>query len=102
MAAALFVGAQTVGDTALLSPLDKVVHFVYFATMAVLMALALGRRWLWVVLLVVPAVGAVDEWHQLTIIGRDASVWDWLADVAGVSVGVAGCWRMIWVKERAA
>jgi len=57
--------------------------------MAVLLLHALGLRWLWVALLVVPVVGFFDEWHQVYVVGRDASVWDWFADVLGTMVFIA-------------
>lgn len=39
------------------------------------------------------AYGAADEWHQSFVAGRDASVLDWAADVAGVAAG-------IWIASR--
>ena len=32
--------------------------------------------------------GALDEWHQGFVPGRDASVGDWVADSAGVILGL--------------
>ena len=32
--------------------------------------------------------GALDEWHQSFVPGRDASVGDWVADSAGVILGL--------------
>lgn len=39
------------------------------------------------VLLMGVAYGAVDEWHQSFVPGRDSSVGDWVADSAGVVLG---------------
>lgn len=39
--------------------------------------------------------GAVDEFHQSFVPGRDASELDWLVDVAG-SLGGAGIWIAKW------
>ncbi len=36
--------------------------------------------------------GVTDEVHQAFVPLREASVWDWLADTVGATVGVAG-WR---------
>jgi len=36
--------------------------------------------------------GISDEWHQSFIIGRDASVLDWLADCVGALIALA-CYR---------
>ena len=49
MAVALFAGAETVVEVPLFPPqFDKVAHFTYYGTMAVLLAHAVGIRWLWV------------------------------------------------------
>lgn len=39
------------------------------------------------------AYGAADEWHQSFVVGRDASLLDWGADVVGVAAG-------IWIASR--
>lgn len=89
MAATAFLGAQTAAEVALFAPpFDKAVHFIYYGLMAGLLAHAVGRRWLWVPLILVPAIGAADEWNQSMIAGRDASFWDWLADAAGTAAVV--------------
>ena len=84
MAATIFVGAEEVAKMPLFPPpYDKLAHFTYYGGMAALLLHALGLRWLWVPLLLVPVVGFFDEWNQVYIAGRDASVWDWVADVLG-------------------
>jgi VanZ family protein len=84
MAAVIFVGAEpSAQPLVILPPWDKVVHFFYYGTMAFLLAFAAGRRWLIVPLLLVPVIGALDEWHQAGIPGRDASFFDWVADELG-------------------
>ena len=40
------------------------------------------------------SLGALDEWHQSAVPGRDANVYDWLADAMGVLIG-AGLYRFI-------
>jgi len=95
MAVTLFVGAEEAGKAHLFpAPWDKVVHFCYYGLMAVLLAHGLGRRWFWIAFVIVPVVGALDEWHQFYVPGRDASVFDWLADLAGAGVGVCGYGRV--------
>ena len=74
---------------------DKVVHLAAFAILAVLLAITwqLGAGqiafrhlwWLWVLLVL---YGAIDEWTQAPV-GRQASVWDWLADALGAAIGLA-------------
>jgi VanZ family protein len=100
MAVALFIGAETVAKLPLLpAPFDKVEHFIYFGTMAALLAHGVGLRWLIVPLILVPVIGAADEWHQSFIAGRDASGWDWLADEVGTVFAVFLYWK--WRKSRA-
>ena len=92
MAATLFVGAEEIGKVNLVpAPFDKAEHFVYFGIMAMLLCVGLGFRWLWAVLLAVPLVGALDEWHQYYVPGRDSSAVDWIADAAGALVAVFAC-----------
>ncbi len=81
---------------------DKVPHGVVYGGLAWLYLLALASRGhsLWrpigVVLLVL-AIGAVDEVTQL-LVGRSCSLIDWLADVVGISLAgvVWGVW--LWVS----
>lgn len=89
MAATLFIGAHEIGRLNTVPHLfHKVEHFFYYGAMALLFARGLGPRWFWMALLVVPLIGALDEWHQLYIPGRNGSVYDWLADVFGTVVFV--------------
>ena len=63
--------------------------------MAALSAHAVGARWLILPLVLVPVIGAADEWHQSLIAGRNASIWDWVADGAGsvIAVVLYRTWR---------
>jgi VanZ family protein len=84
MAATLFAGAEEAGKVQLFpAPWDKLVHFLYYGTMAALLSHGVGRRWLWLPLVLVPLAGALDEWHQVYVPGRDASFFDWMADGLG-------------------
>ncbi len=89
MAAVLFVGANEIGRVnALPSLAHKVEHFFYYGAMAVLIAFAVGRQRIWIALLVVPLIGALDEWHQLSVPRRNGSAYDWAVDVLGVIVAL--------------
>jgi VanZ family protein len=89
MAVALFAGAEAAGQVPLFPPpFDKLAHFSYYGLMAALLAHAVGLRWLWLPLVLVPLVGAADEWHQSLTPGRDPSFWDWVADALGTVVFV--------------
>lgn len=73
---------------------DKLVHFVAYAVLAWLLAMAwqasvgrLNARHLKFVWLVVVLYGAVDEMTQ-PLVGRTASLADWLADAAGAALAL--------------
>jgi len=80
---------------------DKLIHFAAYAVLAWLLAMAwqasvgrLNARHLKLVWLAVVFFGAIDEVTQ-PLVGRTASVADWLADAAGAVVGllVFGLWQ---------
>lgn len=94
MATFLFVGAETAADVPLFPPpWDKLAHFTYYGIMAGLLTHGVGLRWLIVPLILVPVIGAVDEWHQFYVPGRDASFFDWMADALGTLGFVYAYWR---------
>jgi hypothetical protein len=98
----IFVAADELGATHLFpAPWDKLAHFLYYGAIAGLAAHGLGRRWFWAGLLVVPALGALDEWRQIYIRGRDASVFDWLADLLGTIAFVYLYFRAVVLPARA-
>jgi VanZ family protein len=79
---------------------DKLVHFVEYAVLGALVAVALGGRlsagWIAVALVLCAGYGASDEWHQRFVPGRDASIFDLVADTLGAAAGilaVARPWR---------
>ena len=103
MAAVLFFGAHEIGRINLVPHFfHKVEHFFYFGVMALLLAHGFGRRWWWIALIVVPLVGALDEWHQFYVPGRNSSAWDWMTDVLGSIVAVYAYDRWIRRNEPAA
>jgi VanZ family protein len=76
---------------------DKIEHSLAYFVLSVLLYGALrvnGRKkhLVWIVLLTCTAYGALDEYLQYLLpINRDASVWDWSADVTGTMIGVLIC-----------
>jgi VanZ family protein len=81
------------GTSALLpAGADKLVHGGLYSM------LGLSLAWGWartgfagstVLLLIIGAgYGALDEWHQSFVPGRDANLGDWMADVVGVMLGL--------------
>jgi VanZ family protein len=82
---------------------DKVAHGLEYALLGLLLVFGLSREprtkawrpllWVLAAFAVVAAFGALDEWHQSAVPGRDMSGWDWLADAAGGLLGGAlGAW----------
>jgi VanZ family protein len=74
---------------------DKLVHLAAYAGLAWLLAVAwqsstgrLNGRHLRFAWLAIASFAAADEITQL-LVGRSASVGDWLADAAGAAVGLA-------------
>jgi VanZ family protein len=87
---------------------DKVYHFIEFAILGLLLMRALShyhgsagwpaafRR---AVLLGI-LWGVLDEFHQLFVAGREASLLDVLADAIGVLAAAGAAWW--WLKKRSA
>ena len=71
---------------------DKLVHGGLFLILGLTLAWGKGRTGSDVsgllFLLLGVGYGALDEWHQSFVLGRDASVGDWVADSAGVMLGL--------------
>jgi VanZ family protein len=82
---------------------DKILHFVAFGllgflTMGTIRARGqIYRNWqVWLVVLLVGLYGIVDEFHQYFVPGRDASIYDIAADMAG---GIMGAWVMYFLVK---
>jgi len=71
---------------------DKLIHATAYAVMALLAWQAFAHRIVNVHVLFCAAVGFAslygisDEFHQSFVAGRNADVWDWLADTLGASL----------------
>lgn len=69
-------------------PWDKLAHLLWYAVLASLLLLGLGRRaWLWVLVGTLLLAGW-DEWHQFALPGRSPGIDDWLADALGAVAGI--------------
>ena len=70
---------------------DKVMHAGAYALLGLLLAHAIypgSRKRRFILAFTLAALyGVSDEIHQLFVPGRDASVFDWLADAAGAWLG---------------
>jgi len=67
---------------------DKLIHATAYAVMAWLFWQSWQGRFsriylLWLSVLFCSLYGISDEWHQSFVPGRDASVFDWVADTTG-------------------
>ncbi|WP_232710422.1 VanZ family protein [Mariprofundus aestuarium] len=88
----------------LFSMQDKLIHAAAYALMALLFWNA-GRNYvtahshftleklLLVTVVFCALYGASDEWHQSFVAGRDASLFDWLADTLGALLLTLTLWR---------
>ncbi len=86
---------------------DKVVHFIAYLLLALLAGwivwsfgkLTFGR--LVLAGLAVAVFGAIDEMTQ-PLVNRHMSLYDWLADFAGVIVGIScwNVWRILAARQR--
>ena len=72
--------------------IDKVAHFAVYAMLGYLVSKALRAPAEWPARLnaitAMAVFAFVDELHQLVIPGREASVWDWAADLIGATAGL--------------
>ncbi|MHB1084259.1 MAG: VanZ family protein [Thiobacillus sp.] len=81
------------------APWDKLAHLAWFATLAGLLVFGLrsaGIRVLLLVALACAALGAWDEWRQLTLPGRTFGLDDLLADGVGIAFGLL---LTVWVQR---
>ena len=89
MLIALFVGgAQPQAAGLIPVPWDKLAHVAFFYIFTLLLLRFVEMPIALVIVLAV-LVGTMDEVHQLTLPGRMAGWDDWLADVAGIGLGLA-------------
>lgn len=79
---------------------DKLLHFVAFFGLAVVVGRAVGgglppvlnRTRAWWAMLICLGYAVTDELHQIFVPFRTADVADLLADAAGAAAGLAACW----------
>lgn len=83
---------RDVGPTQMFPYQDKVLHFLAFAGVTAPAVLALPRRyWMfWLSHMVLVAVGT-EYFQGLVYAERTASVWDALADIAGIATAAVIC-----------
>jgi VanZ family protein len=87
---------------------DKLLHFVVYAGLGVVIVRAISRRWTAPVTarvavraaLIAAAYGASDEFHQAFVPERDAEVLDLAADAAGAATAAAALWAWDIIRGR--
>ncbi len=91
------------GKPPLFSHADKIQHFIAFGLLGFLAMGAIRikgqthRNWqVWLIVLLVGLYGIADEIHQRFVPGRDVSIYDVAADMAG---GVMGAWAMYFLVK---
>lgn len=70
------------------APWDKLVHLALFGVLAGVIYHGLGYHFSWLVVLFCVTLGIWDEWRQLMLPGRSASLGDLLFDLLGVASGL--------------
>jgi len=98
---------QPLGRLTLFPHADKLAHATAFGILAWLTARAVRAAGWGAVRILVAAVlaaslyGAIDEWHQSFVPGRDPDPWDWAADTGGALAGAAAAVGLPRRKSRA-
>jgi VanZ family protein len=104
--ALMFVGTHLPSDSLPgVGASDKTLHFLGYSGLAFLLAAAwidLRSRLVGAarVLLVVALYGALDEWSQRFVVGRQPDVGDWLADLVGCAGGLVCYLSIAWAYVR--
>lgn len=83
---------------------DKIKHAIEYSVLVIL-TLRAFRKWpegassQYFVLAILFSIiyGASDEWHQSFVANREASLFDWTADIIGVGIGGLVYWS--WKKK---
>jgi VanZ family protein len=94
-----YLGAKPIAVNLFPEPWDKLAHFIAFGAIAGLLGIGMVRSRPLLLVAVVSAIGAIDEWHQLYLPGRSADVNDWLADFAAAIVAAS---LIEWLRARGA
>jgi len=84
-----YLGAQPIAVGLFPVPWDKLANAITFGTLTALWCGVFRARRPWLVLLIVAAIAAADEIHQIWLPGRSADVADFLADMAASGLVLA-------------
>ena len=80
-----------------LVPWDKAEHFIAFYALTGLRVAAFPRRQLWVIGVLLSALGALIELVQgLSVVHRDRDFWDWVADTIAIIAALSPMLLVWW------
>jgi hypothetical protein len=80
-----------------LVPWDKAEHFIAFYALTGLGVAAFPRRQLWVIGVLLSALGALIEFVQgLSVVHRDRDFWDWVADTIAIIAALSPMLLVWW------
>lgn len=83
------------------NPGDKMVHAATFVALSLLISIGWPRVAFWRLFLLLSGFGGLIELAQGTsLVGRDASLWDWLTDTAAVLAMLTLFWLTQRVRPR--
>lgn len=100
---AIFIGGEAPGAGSLFPPpWDKLAHLLAFSSIGILFALSAPALPAIAIPAFVAAIGALDEFHQIFLPGRQAGFDDWLADLAGGMLALLIVVRLRFVYASAA
>src|ERR1700688_4717282 len=78
-------------------PWDKAEHFIAFYALTGLGVAAFPRRQLWVIGVLLSALGALIEFVQgLSVVHRDRDFWDWVADTIAIIAALSPMLLVWW------
>ncbi|HDL86568.1 MAG TPA: VanZ family protein [Candidatus Acetothermia bacterium] len=69
---------------------DKILHFLEFGLFYLLSWKAFRRQRFMAAFLLTAFYAGSDEFHQIFVLTREASILDWLADIAGATCAAGG------------
>jgi VanZ family protein len=97
IASLFYVGSKPIAVRLFPSPYDHLAHLLAFGVLTLLLWLAMFRTRPVLLVLLVALVGALDEWHQMSLPGRAPSLDDWLFDVLAAVMAVS---MLRWMQRR--
>ena len=83
-----YLGAQPFAVGIFREPWDKLAHLAIFSAITALLWIGTAGRIPLALIVIVSAIGAMDEWHQAGLPGRSMDIADLLTDVGAVVITI--------------